>query len=410
MKTNLLTSIQVLTAVAFMGTIVPATAQPAGAATDKIDAWKKEREEFSNAEKLMGRKNVGAQSLQKEIDRLSERRASIERDMQYARAKLNNASTQLSTATRLAAQEDIEKWRKEAAAWESRVKGNEAELVKNEADTEATFKQLQEKMGVSQSDILLPGQAVQLIVVEDESFNGLYQIRRGGYIVLPRIGRVPIAGKDMVSAEKVLKEMLEGNQLRQATVMIERTGGGYESESGDVIYLAGEFSTPGPMRIAEGFSPTLVTTILRSGGMSKVADLTHVKLLRLQNGKPLVEEVNVQAILEGSGLPSDLALNPGDIVVVPAFSPIVYVTGNVLRPGILQISADEQLTAYSAVLRSGGFARFAKVKGVYVMRDHGNGEKSKIPINIKDVQAGKIPDVVLTGQDIVVVPESWFSW
>ena len=44
------------------------------------------------------------------------------------------------------------------------------------------------------------------------------------------------------------------------------------------------------------------------------------------------------------------------------------------------------------------------------MRDHGLGEKSKIPVNIKDVQAGKIPDVVLLGLDIVVVPESWFSW
>ncbi len=410
MKTNLFTSIQAVVAAVFLGSSVASMAQPAGAAADKIDAWKKEREEFTNAEKLMGRKNVGAQSIQKEIDRLTERRGSIDRDMQYARAKLNNANTQLTTAIKLAAQDDIEKWRREVAAWESRLKSNESELAKNESDTEAAFKQMQDKMGVSQTDILLPGQAVQIIVVEDESFNGLYQIRRGGYVVLPRVGRVQVAGKDMVGAEKVLKEVLEANQLRQATVMIERTGGGYETESGDVIYLAGEFSTPGPMRIPEGYSPTLVTIILRSGGMTRVADLTHVKLLRLQNGKALVEEVNVQAILEGSGLPSDLALNSGDIVVVPAYSPIVYVTGNVLRPGVLQISSDEALTAYSAILRSGGFARFAKIKGVYVIRDHGLGEKSKIPVNIKDVQKGKIPDVVLTGLDIVVVPESWFSW
>ena len=148
----------------------------------------------------------------------------------------------------------------------------------------------------------------------------------------------------------------------------------------------------------------------RARHANRVADLTHVKLLRLQNGKALVEEVNVQAILEGSGLPSDLALNSGDIIVVPAFAPIIYVTGNVSRPGILQLAPDEQLTAYAAILRSGGFSRFARVKRVYVLRDHGNGEKSKIPVNIKEVQAGKVPDVVLVGQDIVVVPESWFSW
>ena len=123
-----------------------------------------------------------------------------------------------------------------------------------------------------------------------------------------------------------------------------------------------------------------------------------------------MEEVNVQAILDGSGLPSDLSLNAGDIIVVPAFAPIVYVTGNVQRPGQIILSTDEDLTAYSAILRSGGFARFAKLTGVYVMRDHGNGEKSKIPVNIKNVQGGKEPDVLLRGKDIVVVPEKFFSW
>jgi protein involved in polysaccharide export with SLBB domain len=192
--------------------------------------------------------------------------------------------------------------------------------------------------------------------------------------------------------------------------MVERARGVFSEKPGEVIYLAGEFQTPGPMRIPEGFSPTIVTTILRAGGLTRVADLTRVKLLRLENGKALVEEVNVQAILDGSGLPSDLALNSGDIIVVPAFSPIVYVTGNVSSPGIIQLTPDEELTAYSAILRSGGFARFANRKKVYVMRDRGNGEKTKIPVNIKEVQAGKVSDIVLQGLDIVVVPESWFSW
>jgi polysaccharide export outer membrane protein len=149
---------------------------------------------------------------------------------------------------------------------------------------------------------------------------------------------------------------------------------------------------------------------LRAGGLTPSADLQHVKLLRLESGKGLVEEVNVQSILDGSGLQSDLSLNAGDIVVVPGFAPIVYVTGNVKTPAQLKLTQDEDLTAYAAILKAGGFARFANLKAVYVVRDHGNGEKSKIPVNIKEVQAGKSPDVVLRGKDIVVVPEKFFSF
>lgn len=392
------------------GSVVDLKAQTTGAAADKVDAWKKANEEFLQAEKLKARKNTTGETIQGNLAKLAGKKSEVERELEYSRSKLSNASKQLGVATRLGAQDEIEKWRKEVTAWESRIKAAEAEVSKIEGETEAAIKNLYKSVEDNQSAIILPGETLQVFVLEDETFNGLYQVREGGYVVLPRVGRIQVAGKDLVGVEKAVKEALESTQLRQGTVMIERARGIYSEKAGEVIYLAGEFQTPGPMRIPEGFSPTIVTTILRAGGLTRVADLTRVKLLRLENGKALVEEINVQAILDGSGLPSDLALSSGDIIVVPAFSPIVYVTGNVPSPGILQLTPDEDLTAYSAILRSGGFARFANRKKVYVMRDRGNGEKTKIPVNIKEVQAGKVNDIILQGLDIVVVPESWFSW
>lgn len=412
MRTELLSYIGAAAIVAcLVGNPPSLEAQTTGAAADKVDAWRKANEEFLQAEKLKARKSNTGETIQSELAKLAERKSSLERELQYSRSKLDNASKQFGVATRLGAQDEIEKWRKEVASWESRIKAAQADLAKIDSETEAAIKNLQKSFeDTTQSAIILPGETMQLFVLEDETFNGLYQVREGGYIVLPRIGRIQVAGKDLAGVEKSIKEALESTQLRQGTVMVERARGIYAEKPGEVIYLAGEFQTPGPMRIPEGFSPTIVTTILRAGGLTRVADLTRVKLLRLENGKALVEEVNVQAILDGSGLPSDLALNSGDIIVVPAFSPIVYVTGNVGSPGILQLTPDEELTAYSAILRSGGFARFANRKKVYVMRDRGNGEKTKIPVNIKEVQSGKQSDIVLQGLDIVVVPESWFSW
>jgi protein involved in polysaccharide export with SLBB domain len=213
---------------------------------------------------------------------------------------------------------------------------------------------------------------------------------------------------------------LEESQLNKATVTIEfigkpdRTGPGSAPNSTPdqpiIIYLAGEFITPGPLKIPDGVAPTLITTIIRSGGITPSGDLTRAKLLRIDNGQGAVEEVNVAAILSGNIPPADIALNPGDIIMIPAFAPVVYVTGNVNKPGTLRLFQDETLTAYAAILRAGGFSRFANLKKCTVVRDLGNGEKIQMPLNVKEIQKGLAPDIILQGKDIVVVPESFFSF
>ena len=395
-----------------IGCALPLSAQTGGTAADKLDAWKRTQDEFRQAERAMNQVSLsGGSEIERELERLSELRGTAERELEYTKSKLNNAARQLTVVQKTGPQGEIEKWQREVSAWESRVAAAQQELDKVEQQTAQLIQDYQDKvLQGPASEIILPGESLQLFVLEDDSFNGLYQIRQGGYVILPRIGRVQVAGKDLPSAEKAVKDALETTQLRQATVMIERTHGIYEPGTGDVIYLAGEFVQPGPLRIPNDFSPTVVTTILRSGGVTPQADLTRVKVLRLESGNALVEELNVEAILEGAGFQSDLALNTGDIIVVPAYKPIIYVTGRVAAPGVLPLDLDEELTAYTAILRAGGFARFASKTRVYVIRDRGNGEKAKIPINIKDVMRGEVADVVLQGLDIVVIPEKFFSF
>jgi len=382
-----------------------------GSEAEQLDKWREALQDLRAAETEKSRTLLSDEgNIDKELERLAETRAAAEREIEYTKSKLANALRQLTIVRKTGPQSEIEKWEKEGNAWEARVNAAEQELRNVEQQTQELLIRFQNQSQEPMSQLVLPGESIQLFVLEDDSFNGLYQVRQGGYIILPRVGRVQVAGKDTASVELAIKEALETTQLRQATVMIERTRGAYDAGTSDVIYLAGQFITAGPLRIPNGFSPTVVTTILRSGGVTPVADLTRVKVLRLETGAPLVEELNVEAILEGTGLQSDLALAPGDIIVVPAYNPIVYVTGNVTAPGVLALDPDEELTAYTAILRSGGFARFAAQKRVYVIRDRGNGEKTRIPINVCDVKRGKVPDIVLQGLDIIVVPEKFFSF
>ncbi len=48
---------------------------------------------------------------------------------------------------------------------------------------------------------LVPGENLEVFVNEDPSFNGIYQVRRGGYIIMPQVGRIAVAGKSLSAAE-----------------------------------------------------------------------------------------------------------------------------------------------------------------------------------------------------------------
>ena len=259
------------------------------------------------------------------------------------------------------------------------------------------------------SSLIGEGEILQLHVIEDQTFDNLYQVRPGGYVILPRVGRVNVAGKDLEGAEDEVRRALEkAQQLIDATVLIERPTAGYSDES-SVIFLAGAFTKQGPKRVATGVSQSLIAVLL--GEITDpLADFSNVRILRREDGESVVIEVDVQGIFDGERPRSDdVLIIPGDIIVLPT-SPTVYVTGNVATPGMLKIEDEEPLTAYTAILRSGGFARFANKKKVYVVRNNGEGNTEKIEVNIARVQSGRAHDIELKARDIVVVPERWFSW
>ena len=349
---------------------------------------------------------------------LRERREQIITELAYIQSKIQNSKKKFIgvESSNKPDEMQLDKWKREVAAWETRYRNAQEELDNIAKEEDTLGKLVSGPQVVSGKDVIAAGETVELYVAEDESFNGLYQVRRGGYIILPRVGRVLVAEKTLEEAEGEVKGVLEKSQLRSAKVMIERpnvvSSRGIDRAEG-VVYLTGQFLRPGPFGISTTGKPTLITTILRSGGVSEFADMEHVKVVRLLNGKPQGEEVNVKDILEGNGLTSDMTLHENDIIIIPAKegeTNIVYVTGNITQPGILRMPLNEELTVMTAVLRCGGFARFANQKTIFVLRDMGKGVKTRIPVNVGDVKKGTVPDLVLRSGDIVIVPEKFFSF
>jgi polysaccharide biosynthesis/export protein len=90
------------------------------------------------------------------------------------------------------------------------------------------------------------------------------------------------------------------------------------------------------------------------------------------------------------------------VVVTQMNSQRVYITGEVLHPGALNLTPD--MTVLQA-LATAGFSQFANTKGIYVLRSE-NGQQKKYPVNYKKLIKGEDADknMILKPGDTIVVP------
>lgn len=412
MHLNALASILVL------GSTLAVGAQTAPSkATDSPPSAPPQRVSFRNSsidlkrvDEAIERKAQAAQSTESEVQKLQEERASLKTEVEYSQGKLQAARRRMEVMSAANSLSEVDRWRQEVQTWEGRLKEKESQLKALEDEISSLTSTNNVTASSTGTDTVLPGETLEIFVVEDSAFNGRYQVRRGGYVVIPQVGRVSVAGKDLQGSEKAVAQALEKNQLQRATVMIEKVEGA-DIKNGPLIYLAGEFKSPRPFRIQPGVSPTLVNVILSAGGFTPNADLTRVKVMRVAGHKGVVEEFDVSRMLDGEGLGSDITLDDGDTVILPRGSANqIYFTGKVKEVGVQPFNPGEKLTVYEAILRRGGFARFANLKKVYVLRSSEDGTKTRIPVDVHGIQKGTKPDLLLEGNDIIVVPEKFFSF
>lgn len=173
------------------------------------------------------------------------------------------------------------------------------------------------------------GDQLELFVREDLTLNGSYVVREGGYIVIPRAGRVNVAGLTRDEAEPRLKEFLQKTQLKEATVIVERTPAagaatGLVTSSGQsiprvLVYMTGSVPRTGghSIPVPPGKSVGVYEALLISGGMGKFAKTDQVEVFRFDAaGKRKKAVVDLRPIMKGEA--DDPPISEGDIINVPA--------------------------------------------------------------------------------------------
>ena len=279
-----------------------------------------------------------------------------------------------------------------------------------------------------------PDDVLDINVFAAPELNRQVRVSSGGEISLPLLGQIRAVGLTPVELESRLQDLLRRTYMRDPHVSVfVRDLQSHPVSVMGAVKTPGVFQVRGPrtllevLSLAGGLSEDAGdTAIIMRGASSEsgqenqttledsarlfpdVGDVSSSNQHLQQNGRSpqTAIQVNLKDLLDSSDPRSNPVVHPGDIVKVSRAG-VVYVLGEVRKPGGFVLKASEKLSILQAVALSEGLTHTAAKSGVRVIRtDPETGERKEFGINLNKIMKGKDPDIVLESKDIVFVPNS----
>src|SRR5438874_10526314 len=273
---------------------------------------------------------------------------------------------------------------------------------------------------------------LDISVFEAQELNREVRVSSAGEISLPLLDSVHVAGLTPRESELVLEELLRRTYMKDPHVSVFVR----EMQSHPVSVLGavrkpGVFQVRGSktllevLSLAEGLADDAGETVIimrgaglknsaspdEDKGVSTTASVGDEKATGPEaNKSPFppedIVQVHLRDLLDSSDVHQNPIVNPGDIVKV-LHAGIVYVVGEVQRPGGCVMKSNEKMSVLQVIALSGGLTRTASRAGARIIHtDEQSGMREQRPIDLGKILAGKTPDPILEARDILFVPNS----
>lgn len=246
----------------------------------------------------------------------------------------------------------------------------------------------------SESLLIGPGDLLHITVFREPDLEQKARVKDSGEIDLDLIGTIKVGGIAPSEAAKVIARLYkQGHYLNhpQVSVAVEE----YATQSVSVL---GQVNKPGAFTVTTARS--LLDVLAMAGGLTETAD-RHITVQRADKSGSIVVFLPNDA---AASLEAKAVVYPGDTVLVPKAG-IVYVLGDVARPGGYVMQDDARLTVLQAVAMASGANRTAKEDAARLIRKvHGSYQESTVPL--REIERGKKPDMQLEADDVLYVPFS----
>ncbi len=238
-----------------------------------------------------------------------------------------------------------------------------------------------------------------------------HKIDRDGDLRLPMVGRVHAAG---MTAEQLEIEL--ATRLKVYFYKPDVSVAVIDSRSQPVSIL-GAVVTGGVKQLEGG--KTLLEVLSAAGGLTPDAGPIVRIARRIEMGRiPLPEaaddsggafsivDLDAKALLDGRSPEKNINILSNDVISVPR-AEVVFVIGEVSKPGPVILSGARAISVMEAVSSSGGTLRTAAPNRVRILRRvPGQDNRLEMNVDLQRIMNGRAKDMALAPGDILVIPDS----
>ena len=164
---------------------------------------------------------------------------------------------------------------------------------------------------VSPDYIIGPGDVLQVFVWRNPELTTTIPVRPDGKISTPLVEDMVAVGKNPSALardiERVLAEYVKSPQVN---VIVTQPVSAYSQ-----VKVMGQVLRPQALAYRDGM--TVLDAVLATGGLAQFAAGNRAKILRSVGSKPTEIPVKLGKLLEGGDLSQNLALKPGDVLLIP---------------------------------------------------------------------------------------------
>jgi polysaccharide biosynthesis/export protein len=251
-----------------------------------------------------------------------------------------------------------------------------------------------------------PDDLLSVTVLEAPDLSRPVRVSASGEISLPLIGVFQVANLTPRAIELLLQDRLQKTYMRDPHVSVQVL----EMQSHSISVM-GAVNKPGTFQIRG--PRTLLEVLSLAGGVSADAgDQVIVTRGNAAGGNSAAglasapsEQVQLKDLIKERKPTANILVFPNDLVkVVPAG--MVYIVGEVNKPGAFPMSEHEKLTVLRALALGEGLTRTASKNSAVIIRTLETGSRVEVPVALNDMLKGKVPDVDLQPRDIVFVHNS----
>jgi|SRR5579872_752813 len=260
-----------------------------------------------------------------------------------------------------------------------------------------------------------PDDLLDITVFEAPDLNRTLRVSANGEISFQLLGAIKAGGLTPQQLELILQESLRHTYMKDPHV-----GVFVRELQSHPVSVVGAVRKPGVYQIrgtktvlellsmAEGLADDAGDTVLvmRGASLSKVEGNGQTKISSADAAPGEIVEINIKSLMDSVDPAFNLPVHPGDIVKIPRAG-IVYVVGEVKKPGGFVLKNNENITVLQALALAEGLTRTSLKSQARIIRtEPGTDKRIETPIDLGKILSNKSSDTLLQPNDVLFVPDS----